>query len=380
MTHYDALVIGAGPAGIAAAIELSLAGWEVLLIDKAGFPRGKVCGGFVGPENKAILAEYGLLDALERRGAKYVTHLQISAANNISVRVPIYFNGRPDYGLGISRSAMDELLLAKALDIGVNFEGGITAQHMVHRGGHSTFTLVGRDGRAPAEASATHVIYANGGAVKGKSPASRLYGASCLFDSIGDSGADVIMHFLDQGHAGINRFEDGSVNVCYVIKDALFRRFKGDFDQVWRHMLGANRNLYRQMKNARPLTRWHGTFVDMDRPLRFFDGHAFYTGDASAVIHPVAGGGITLALSGGILLGSLLGRHHPEDVFRAAEAEAYAKAFRRRFAWPLRASRMIGAAGHTAPVANSVIRLLKWREAHLHQLFDIFHQPAVLQA
>ena len=32
--------------------------------------------------------------------------------------------------------------------------------------------MVGRDGRAPAEASATHVIYANGGAVKGKSPAS----------------------------------------------------------------------------------------------------------------------------------------------------------------------------------------------------------------
>ena len=40
----DVLVVGAGPAGIAAALELRRAGRDVLVIDKATFPRDKCCG------------------------------------------------------------------------------------------------------------------------------------------------------------------------------------------------------------------------------------------------------------------------------------------------------------------------------------------------
>ena len=45
MSHYDAIVVGAGPAGSTAAIRLAGAGARVLLADKARFPRDKPCGG-----------------------------------------------------------------------------------------------------------------------------------------------------------------------------------------------------------------------------------------------------------------------------------------------------------------------------------------------
>jgi geranylgeranyl reductase family protein len=45
MNPYDVIVIGAGPAGSLAAYRLASAGWTVLLLDKARFPRRKVCGG-----------------------------------------------------------------------------------------------------------------------------------------------------------------------------------------------------------------------------------------------------------------------------------------------------------------------------------------------
>lgn len=45
MDQYDALVVGAGPAGSATAIRLSRAGARVLLVDRARFPRDKPCGG-----------------------------------------------------------------------------------------------------------------------------------------------------------------------------------------------------------------------------------------------------------------------------------------------------------------------------------------------
>lgn len=45
MKHFDVIIIGAGPAGSQAAYHLAAAGWSVLLLDKARFPRRKVCGG-----------------------------------------------------------------------------------------------------------------------------------------------------------------------------------------------------------------------------------------------------------------------------------------------------------------------------------------------
>ena len=47
MKRYDAIVVGAGPAGSTAAYRLASAGADVLLLDRARFPRDKPCGGGV---------------------------------------------------------------------------------------------------------------------------------------------------------------------------------------------------------------------------------------------------------------------------------------------------------------------------------------------
>ena len=55
MDRYDALVVGGGPAGSTCARALRLAGWKVCVLDRARFPRDKVCGGWVTPEVFQIL-------------------------------------------------------------------------------------------------------------------------------------------------------------------------------------------------------------------------------------------------------------------------------------------------------------------------------------
>ncbi|MBV8782000.1 MAG: FAD-dependent monooxygenase, partial [Phycisphaerae bacterium] len=57
---WDAIVIGAGPAGSVSAYRLARAGWRVLLVERCAWPRAKVCGGCVNAEAIRLLKSIGL--------------------------------------------------------------------------------------------------------------------------------------------------------------------------------------------------------------------------------------------------------------------------------------------------------------------------------
>lgn len=65
----DVLVIGAGPAGSAAAMTLASKGIDVVLVDRAAFPRDKVCGDALIPDALAALDRLGVLPAVLARAA-----------------------------------------------------------------------------------------------------------------------------------------------------------------------------------------------------------------------------------------------------------------------------------------------------------------------
>ena len=60
MQKFDVAVVGAGPAGSAAAISLSRRGYLVALLDKQRFPREKLCGDFVNPANWPVFRKLGV--------------------------------------------------------------------------------------------------------------------------------------------------------------------------------------------------------------------------------------------------------------------------------------------------------------------------------
>ncbi len=85
---YDAIIVGAGPAGSSCALFLSRAGRKVLLLDKAKYPREKVCGDAISGKSIAVLRELGILPRLEAQAHGVINGLMMVSPDGKEVVVP----------------------------------------------------------------------------------------------------------------------------------------------------------------------------------------------------------------------------------------------------------------------------------------------------
>ncbi|MFE1377681.1 geranylgeranyl reductase family protein [Streptomyces sp. NPDC058740] len=129
------IVVGAGPAGSAAAAHLARAGVDVLLLEKSGFPREKVCGDGLTPRAVHQLVRLGIdIDApgwMRNKGMRWVC-----AGHQAEIDWP-RLGALPDFGLTRSRHDFDDLLAAHASAGGARLRTGVKV----------TGTLTDRDGQ-----------------------------------------------------------------------------------------------------------------------------------------------------------------------------------------------------------------------------------------
>jgi geranylgeranyl reductase family protein len=113
-TSFDAVVVGAGPAGSVAALVLARSGARVGLVDKAGFPRDKACGDLVGPRGVQVLEDLGLDPPGQRVGDMEVVG---PSGRRVLLRA---FPGLtyPGHGLSVPRLHFDAWLRHAALEAG----------------------------------------------------------------------------------------------------------------------------------------------------------------------------------------------------------------------------------------------------------------------
>lgn len=141
---HDAAVVGAGPAGSSAAYFLARRGFDVLLLDKAHFPRDKTCGDGLSPRALSVLDEIGLLPELLSRGRR-IRQVQFFTpdGNTLGASFPPHA-GLPDYTLVVPRFALDDLIRRQAVSAGARFIGGVNVRGIGRAGRH--MEVVGQGG------------------------------------------------------------------------------------------------------------------------------------------------------------------------------------------------------------------------------------------
>src|SRR5258708_3618419 len=121
----DAIVVGAGPAGAATAILLAERGFDVLVLERAAFPRPKICGEYLSPEAARVLDRLGVLKAVDMAGAVPLAGMRITAPDGTVVTGRYRATGawRPyrDHALAVPRDTLDALLVDRLRTLPVDF-------------------------------------------------------------------------------------------------------------------------------------------------------------------------------------------------------------------------------------------------------------------
>ena len=303
-TTWDAVVIGAGPAGALAARQLALGGAGVLLVERARFPRWKVCGACLNGQALAALESAGLGSLADHLGAIGLDEFRIGLGGRmISIALPA--------GVAVSRARFDTALVEEAKVAGVDelfetqavveaVQEGVRPVRLVYKGrkirvGARVVVAAGGLGNLAIERDAigprSHVA------------AGSHIGAGCLVEDmhIFYNEGTVFMAVGREGYVGLVRVECGRLNVAAAFDPEFVRSFGTPAKAAAQVLAKAGFPPVEALDHA----VWRGTPGLTRRTWPLAEERLFLVGDATGYVEPFTGEGIAWAMASALAVAPL---------------------------------------------------------------------------
>jgi flavin-dependent dehydrogenase len=279
--HSDALIIGGGPAGLAAAIALRQKGLDVVVADALRPPIDKACGEGLMPDAREDLAALGI--ALDH-GAPFEGIAFLAGRHHAAAH---FERGS---GIGIRRLQLHELLVERCRELGVRLAWGTRVHIAPHEplrvdGRSCTYRYaIGADGQSsrmrPAMGLGQGKIF------------SRRFGARCHY-RVKPWSRLVEVHWGDLGQAYITPVGEEEVCVATVARSPAVRMAA---------VLGSLPALRSRLEGATVLSTLRGALTTTRKLRRVTSGNMALTGDASGSADAITGEGIGLSFRHALLL------------------------------------------------------------------------------
>jgi flavin-dependent dehydrogenase len=349
MKRFDALVIGAGPAGATAALVLARGGFSVLLVEKSAFPRRKVCGEYISATSWPLLDEIGA-GHLEASAGPPVHAVGFFAGDHMASSPMPLLEGRA--GRAVRREILDTALAALALEAGAEVRQPVAVIAYERRGDRFEALLEDEDAK-PERIEARVVIAAHGsweraprpGADKSIRRDADLLGFKAHFAEARLAKGLMPLVLFPGGYGGLVAVDGRHVSLsCCVRRDtlrAIRERARGRpaGETLLDHVMRSCRGVREALAPAWRASPWlaAGPIRPGIRPL--YESGTFFVGNAAGEAHPLVAEGISMAIQSARLAGATLLEASGRDCVALDQAgRRYAAEWRGNFAARLRAS------------------------------------------
>jgi len=303
----DVIIVGAGPAGSVLATLLAQRSVDTLLLDKATFPREKICGDYLSPGTVRLLDQLNLLRQVQAADAQRLWGMTVTSPDGTTFRaeypVTAMSNGERPYALSIPRAILDSLLLDRARHWGVKCLEGFRVTDLIWEGGHVCGVrgigplgsevyrgqiVVGADGRGSVVARRLE-LHRPHPTLHRMALVAYYEGASELRDhgmiSVGRAAYSIL-----------NPIGGGQINASIVVDQAVMLPWKGKLEALFDHKLADfphAAKVLRGMRRSGPV-RCLGPLAF--RASRTSKAAALLVGDAAGFYDPFTGEGVHRAL------------------------------------------------------------------------------------
>ena len=298
---WDAIVVGAGVTGSTLAYLLARAGRRTLLVDRATFPRDKVCGCCLSPAAITLIAELGLSDALRAASPRPLRRVEMYLAKS--------HLALPHGGVAVSRSSLDASLAARACADGAVFLDQTVASlgpmtdglRGVQLGRHGTRQTVRAGIVFACDGLAGRLLDAEPEMAWTISARSRMGVHALLPADAMDIPADaIVMRAGRGGYVGLVRLENGRIDLAAALDPGACRALGGPLPLV-RQILrqcGDETVLADAPMHGTPLLTRHRRVLGKDRVLA--------VGDACGYVEPFTGEGMKWGIASAAAVARLL--------------------------------------------------------------------------
>ncbi|HWA15955.1 MAG TPA: FAD-dependent oxidoreductase, partial [Gemmatimonadales bacterium] len=296
------VVVGAGPAGSATAIELASRGHRVTLVDRAVFPRPKPCSEYLNPRAVSRLAALGILPALRAAGAQPLRGSQVFSHRGGQLSGD-FAASAPGAGLAVPRFIMDALLVDAARRAGVTVLERMRVRSASLRGGIIHGVTVEEQSGATRFLSARLVIGADGlRSTIARQIGTQRYGRPARLAFVAHLPAPdwlaghAQMHLGASGYVGLNRVGPALANVALVVPQQRAGAARGDATGFFFDQLSRYPRLVQAFRASDLIAPVLVTGPFAARATQVIADGALLVGDAAEFFDPFTGEGIARAL------------------------------------------------------------------------------------